>query len=142
MEAPSDLFPEYYLIKVPKFNDEITDTLDEWIFFLKNEEIKEGFKAKGLQAARKKLDILKMSTEERRSYEAYLENLRYHASMMLGTYQEGKVEGLDEGLDKGTLIGKIQIIREMRGLPATDEQELRSTTVDNLEHMLQQLKQE
>ena len=31
---PEALFPEYYLIKVPRFDDEIRDRLDEWVYFL------------------------------------------------------------------------------------------------------------
>jgi len=37
------IFPEYYLVKINNFNDRAKDTLDEWIYFLKNEEIKENF---------------------------------------------------------------------------------------------------
>lgn len=33
---PSDIFPEYYLIKVNQFDDLAKDPLDEWIYFLKN----------------------------------------------------------------------------------------------------------
>ncbi len=35
------VFPEYYLVKVNNFDDIARDTLGEWIYFLKNEEIKE-----------------------------------------------------------------------------------------------------
>ncbi len=48
----SELYPEYFVIKVNKFNDIAKNTLDEWIYFLKNEEIKSSFKAKGLDKAR------------------------------------------------------------------------------------------
>jgi NAD(P) transhydrogenase subunit beta len=34
-----ELFPEYYLIKVNRFDDIARDRLDEWIYFLKHEEI-------------------------------------------------------------------------------------------------------
>ncbi len=34
-ENVSDIFPEYYLLKVNQFNDVAKDTLDEWIYFLK-----------------------------------------------------------------------------------------------------------
>ena len=37
------LFPEYYLLRINNFNDVATNSLDEWIYFLKNEEIKDGF---------------------------------------------------------------------------------------------------
>ncbi|MCI5223557.1 MAG: Rpn family recombination-promoting nuclease/putative transposase [Candidatus Electrothrix sp. AR4] len=32
------IFPEYYLVKVNSFNDVAKDSLDEWIYFLKNED--------------------------------------------------------------------------------------------------------
>jgi hypothetical protein len=35
------LYPEYYPIKINRFNDIAKDTLDEGIYFLKNEEIKQ-----------------------------------------------------------------------------------------------------
>jgi hypothetical protein len=54
----SDFFPEYYIIKVNKFNDTAKDTLDEWVYFLKNSEVKDEFKAKGLAEAKEVLDII------------------------------------------------------------------------------------
>ncbi len=38
--------------KVNNFDDIAKDTLDEWIYFLKNEEIKDNFVAKGLMKAK------------------------------------------------------------------------------------------
>jgi len=54
----SGIFPEYYLIKVNNFNNIATDTLDEWVYFLKNSELQEGFKAKGLKEAGEVLDFM------------------------------------------------------------------------------------
>ena len=76
-----NIFPEYYLLKVNKFDKKTKDTLDEWIYFLKYEEIKETFKAKGLKEAKKKLDVLKLPEKEQIKYKRYLENLTYQASM-------------------------------------------------------------
>jgi predicted transposase/invertase (TIGR01784 family) len=75
------IFPEYYLLKVNKFDKKTKDTLDEWIYFLKYEEIKDNFKAKGLKEAKEKLDILKLPIKEQQKYQRYLENLSYQASM-------------------------------------------------------------
>jgi predicted transposase/invertase (TIGR01784 family) len=36
-KLPSDIFPEYYIIKVNKFNDIAIDSLDEWIYYLKKQ---------------------------------------------------------------------------------------------------------
>ena len=46
---PHELYPEYSLLKVKQFDDVARDSLDEWIYFLKNQEIKEEFRAKGLK---------------------------------------------------------------------------------------------
>ena len=80
---PSQLFPEYYLIKVNSFDDIAKDSLDEWIYYLKNDEIKDNFKAKGIAKAKELLVADKLSDEEYRQYDRYLENLRYKASMLL-----------------------------------------------------------
>ncbi|WP_051203645.1 PD-(D/E)XK nuclease family transposase, partial [Hugenholtzia roseola] len=57
----SDIFPEYYIIKVNQFNDVAKDTLDEWVYFLKNSEVKDSFKAKGLVEAKEVLDVMRLS---------------------------------------------------------------------------------
>ncbi len=116
----SALYPEYYLIKINQFNDVAKDTLDEWIYFLKHEEIKEDFTARGLQAAREKLDVLKLSAEERAAYERYADDLHYQASMFLSSYgdgySDGRDEGLQKGIDQGRQVEKLAIARSLIGL--------------------------
>lgn len=92
-EYVHQIYPEYYLIKVSQFNDVAKNTLDEWIYFLKNEEIKDTFHAKGLLEAKEKLDSLKLPESEKQEYRKYLENLRYQKSMVVSNYNDGKIEG-------------------------------------------------
>ena len=73
-------YPEYYLIQTTKFNDIINDTLDEWVYFFKNSEVKENFHAKGMDEVKKKLSVLNMTDEERKRYDKYLERLSSEAS--------------------------------------------------------------
>ena len=89
----ADMYPEYYLINVNNFNDTAKDTLDEWVYFLKNEQIEDTFKAKGLKEAAQTLDILKMDEKERAEYDRYCDRLRYEASMYESTYITGREEG-------------------------------------------------
>ena len=98
-----DIYPEYYLIEVKNFNDIAKDTLDEWIYFLKNEEIKEDFKAKGLAQAKEALDVLKMSDKERIEYEQFQEQLHFEASMYESTYVRGKLKGIEQGATEKAL---------------------------------------
>jgi predicted transposase/invertase (TIGR01784 family) len=76
----SDIFPEYYLIKVNQFNDVAKDTLDEWIYFLKNSEVKDEFKAKGLTEAKEVLDVMQLDKEQQYGYNRYMDYLHYKAS--------------------------------------------------------------
>ena len=80
-ETIADLYPEIYLIKVNQFDDVAKDTLDEWIYFFKNSEIKDSFKARGLKEANEKLRVANLPDDERKTYERYLDALRFNASM-------------------------------------------------------------
>jgi len=102
------IFPEYYLIKVNNFNNIAKDSLDEWIYFLKNEEIKENFKAKGLKKAKQELDILKLPDHERLAYERYQDDLHYQASMVESSYTIGVKKGVKQGIEQGIEQGMIK----------------------------------
>ena len=91
-ELIRDIYPEYYIIKVNNFNDLAKNTLDEWVYFFKNEDIKSDFHAKGLIKAKQEFDLLNLTIEERRAYKRYQENLHYQASMVESTYGEGRAE--------------------------------------------------
>jgi predicted transposase/invertase (TIGR01784 family) len=73
-------YPEYYLIKAEKFNNVINEPLDEWIYFFKNSEVLDNFRAKGMKEVREKLIIMNMSEEERKKYKKYVERLSDEAS--------------------------------------------------------------
>ncbi len=80
-EKVEDVYPEIYLIKVNKFDDHAKDTLDEWVYFLKNSEIKQEFSAKGIKEADEVLKRANMSDEERREYQRFVEVLSDRASI-------------------------------------------------------------
>ena len=79
-EKIAEVYPEIYLIKVNKFNDKANNTLDEWIYFLKNSEIKQEFSAKGIKEANETLRRANMTDEERREYQRFVEVLSDRAS--------------------------------------------------------------
>ncbi len=64
-------------MRVNQFNDIAKNSLDEWIYFLKNEEIKNDFKAKGLSEAKETLD-----DKERANYKRKEENKMYKNSLL------------------------------------------------------------
>ena len=134
VDSVQDLYPIYYLIEVNKFNGLAKDPLDQWIHFLKTEELPEKCTARGLESAKEILDIMKMTETERVSYEKHQQDLHQEASMYLSTFVSGRLEGLEEGLAEGEQIGiakgeqigilkgKIETARMMKSLGMSDSQ--------------------
>lgn len=118
-ESIHQIFPEYYLVKINNFNDKAKNTLDEWIYFLKNQEIKNSFKAKGIKEAKKKLDIMLLPDNKRKEYEAFIEDNRHLRSQFWTARTEGKLEGKLEAakslldvLDTETIAKKLNLTIE------------------------------
>ena len=90
------IYPEFYLLKIKNFDNNSKDTLDEWINFLKNEEIPEYPKAKGTFKSKRDFGLSKMPDDERIDYNQYQKSLRDQASAYESTYVIGKIEGIKE----------------------------------------------
>lgn len=113
----ADIFPEYYLLKVNNFKDLAKTSLDEWIYFLKNSDIKEEFSAKGIEEAKEALRVNNLSEQERAAYERYINNKRDEASILSTQELETKwqVEQAEiRGMEKGIKQEKIAIARSCR----------------------------
>ena len=96
-----EIFPEYYLINVERFADEMKTDLDEWIYLFKHAALPAHCQAKNLPLAGEKLDVLKMSSEERQHYEQYLMALVNEQDAIETALNKGLQQGLEKGLEKG-----------------------------------------
>jgi predicted transposase/invertase (TIGR01784 family) len=108
-QTPESVFPEYYIIKVAQFHERVRDKVDEWIYFFKSGKIEPTFQAQGIQSAANKLDILRLSEEERRMYKRYEDSLHDDASftdMLTISEQKGREEGREEGIGIGLEKGR------------------------------------
>jgi len=103
---PSQVFPEYYVIKVNQFNDIAKDSLDQWIYYLKNNEIKDEFNARGIDRARELWRVDKLSYEDQKNYDRHLGDLRYGASMALSMKMDAEYEIKNDE--------KLRIARELK----------------------------
>jgi predicted transposase/invertase (TIGR01784 family) len=103
-----NVYPEYYIIKVNQFNDIAANTLDEWVYFLKNEEIKEEFSAQGLREAKERLNVLKLTDTEKAEYDNFINEWRNFNSLTVSNYVAGKLEGIEEGKQQGIELGLQQ----------------------------------
>jgi predicted transposase/invertase (TIGR01784 family) len=105
----SDIFPKYFILKVNNFNDIAKDTFDEWIYFLKNSEVKDTFKAKGLDKAKEKLRYENLSDEDKKMYDRSVENRRIEISVKYTRELEAKQRELDAKQEKAIEVAKTAI---------------------------------
>jgi predicted transposase/invertase (TIGR01784 family) len=106
---------------VNEFDDIARDSLDEWIYFFKNSEIKEEFKARGLVEAREKLKEIYLEGAELAAYNSYMEQLSYEASIAdtikfeeQFSKRKAHEEGIKEGIKEGERNKALEIARKLK----------------------------
>lgn len=129
VDAISDLYPEYYILRVNDFNKWSKVSLEQWIYFLHNNEIPEDATAPGLQEARKKLLVNNMNPEERAAYYRHLDNaviLNDNIETALGEgYAKGHADGITETARNLKSLGvSIEQIAQATGLPKEEIERL------------------
>ena len=110
----SDIFPEYYVLKVNDFNKVAKTPLDEWMSFLKTGRIEATATAQGLPQARERLRVDAMPEAERRAYIRGVEAEVYQRSVLFSSWDDGRQEGLKEGIETGRAEEKRKIAADMK----------------------------
>jgi len=129
----------FHLLELPKYhaagnNRERWRPLDKWLYFLKNAEELEA-EAIASQLAddefREATGVLQMiseTPEQRDYYESrrrILDSLEYQVAA-------ARREGREEGMERGTIIGKIELLHELLGKTAPTKSELSQCSDDEL----------
>ena len=94
--SPEEVFPEYFLLRVNQFNAVAKTPIEDWMAYLKDGVIREDTETPGLQEARKKLNYMSMSREERRDYEDYMVSVHAAKDVYDTAVAEGRAEGRAE----------------------------------------------
>ena len=106
--SPTEIFPEYFLIRVNEFNEVAKTPIEEWMDFLKNNHIKDNTETPGLREAKEQLRVLQLNDAERKAYDNYLDTIRTQDSV-LDTYRtEGLLEGRMIGREEGRAEGRVE----------------------------------
>ena len=105
VDAVSELYPEYYILKVNDFNKVAKSPLEEWIYYLNTGEIPDGATAPGLDGVREHLKLGSMSKEELRAYYRHLDNLVILHDCIFSSQEEARFEGMAKGLAEGRAEG-------------------------------------
>ncbi|MBD5355911.1 MAG: Rpn family recombination-promoting nuclease/putative transposase [Bacteroides sp.] len=114
VDSVSELFPEYYILKVSEFDRWSSTPIDQWMYFLSTSTIPDGSDAPGLAEARRQLRISSLTPEQRRAYFEHLDSLASmknivndaHADGIWEGVKIGREEGREEGIAEGLRIGE------------------------------------
>ena len=130
---PSEIFPEYILIRVNEFNKVAVNPIEEWMKYLKNGVIQPETKTPGLSEAREKPKYYSMTPQERHAYDEHLSAVMIQNDVLDAAKFEGRAEGLAEGETKAKLetarnmksMGlSLEIIRQATGLSCEETEKL------------------
>ena len=104
----SQLYPEYYILKVNDFDKWSKVPLEQWIYFLNTGEIPDEATAPGLPEARERLKLDKLSKAELASYYRHLDNVVILRDNIYTEREEGRLEGRAEGRLEGRAEGLLE----------------------------------
>ena len=96
VDAVSQLYPEYYILRVNGFNKVAKSPLEEWIYYLNTGEIPATATAPGLDVARERLKLARMSKEELAAYYRHLDDVVIIRNNIYTAREEGRFEGREE----------------------------------------------
>ena len=106
VDAVSDLYPEYFILKANDFNRWSRVPLEQWMYVLSTGDIPADADAPGLSEAREKLRLAKMTKAELESYYKHLDNVVILRDNIETARGEGRMEGLFEGRMEGRMEGR------------------------------------
>lgn len=115
----SQLYPEYYILRVNDFNKWSKIPLEQWIYFLNTGEIPDDATAPGLPEARERLKLDRLGKDELNAYYRHLDNVVILRDNIFTEREEGRAEGRAEGREEGEKEKSMSIARQMKkdGLP-------------------------
>ena len=139
---PSEIFPEYILIRVNEFDKVAVTPLEEWMDYLKTGKIRPDTTAPGLNEAREKLKYYSMTPKERKAYDEHLNAVMIQNDVLDTAKLEGRIEGRAEGIAEGRAEGraeeKQENARKMKAMGLTNEMihQITGLSVEEIEKLL------
>ena len=137
VDAVSDLYPEYYILKVNDFNRVAKNSLEEWVYYLNTGDVPQGAKASGMEEVKEQLTIDRMNKSERSAYYKHLDNIVILRDNIYTEREEGRLEGRAEGREEGRIAERKENARKMKllGLPAETISKVTGLSVADIESL-------
>lgn len=138
---------EIHTVELSKYNREErpltqASVLEQWCYWIKHshehseEELRELLPGLAFLRATHELNAIREVTEERQMYDSQEKAALDLLSNLTDAREEGLKKGLEKGLEEGLEIGEIKLIRTLQEIldePVTDESELASHSLEQLQ---------
>ena len=125
VDEVSQLYPEYYILKVNDFNRVAKSPLEEWIYYLNTGEVPDNATAPGLETVKKQLQLDRMSKEDLKAYYRHLDNIVILRDNIYTERAEGRAEGIQETASNLKKMGMdMDFIMQATGLSRDDIEKL------------------
>lgn len=149
-EEISDLYPEYYILRVDDFDKWSSTPLDQWMYFLSTSTIPSDADAPGLKEASAQLRVDSLSPEEKKAYYDHLDNMTSMRSIVEDAHEAGvwegeikgreigRAEGRAEGIEEGRLKEKTEIAKNLlqAGMPLETVASITGLPVNKLTNLI------
>ena len=141
VDTVSQLYPEYYILKVNDFNQVAQTPLEEWIYYLNTGEIPDQAQAPGLNAARERLKLDRMSKDELKAYYRHLDNIVILRDNINTERAEGRADGRAEGRAEGLEAGRQEERRQnairmkAQGFPTQDIADITGLSPEEIDRL-------
>lgn len=133
VDTVSQLYPEYYILKVNDFNQVAQTPLEEWIYYLNTGEIPDQAQAPGLNAARERLKLDCMSKDELKAYYRHLDNIVILRDNINTERAEGRAEGLEAGRQEERRQNAIRM--KAKGFPTQDIADITGLSPEEIDRL-------
>ncbi|MFI3261397.1 MAG: Rpn family recombination-promoting nuclease/putative transposase [Rikenellaceae bacterium] len=94
------LYPEYYILKIHNFNKTASTHLEEWISYIKTDDISDASSAPGLDEVREKFDLDKLSRKEYSRYQTQVMDNYSFNNNFIWQIEEADFNGYLRGLEE------------------------------------------
>ena len=122
----TDIMPEYFFISIPLFNDRLEREIDDWLHVMKYDEVPMHYHSPYMAQVADKLNILKMTAEERANYSYYRKKLHNDRDELAAAEARGE----EKGEHKRALAIASKLLQ--KGISAQEVTELTGLTIDQI----------
>lgn len=132
-----NLFPEYFIISVPIFNDVIKNEIDEWLYVAKHSEVRDDFKSPYMKKVAERLNLLKMTTKERIAYNKYVNESLKQRDYLLSAEEKGREEGFEKGEENNAITTAKKMLAKRK--PINSIIEFTGLTIEKIEQLKKEI---